>query len=75
MEFIMANFEVVKVIDLANTESGKIFVSTIENPYKNDGTKVASIGISLNGNQDEINWKVHIPISNISDVVDALKSI
>ena len=63
----------IAVIDLAGTENGKITVTTIEEPYGKDSAPVASIGISLQANAEEPDWKVHIPKENIEAVIAALQ--
>lgn len=63
----------IAVIDLAGTENGKITVTTIEEPYGKGSMPVASIGISLQTNAEEPDWKVHIPKENIDAVIEALQ--
>lgn len=63
-----------KKIDLHGTKKGVISVTKLENPYGEGSASVASIGISLSG-KDEPEWKVHIPLENIDEVVEALKSL
>ena len=62
-----------KQIKLANTKKGYISISTIDEPYGKDSPKVASIAISLNGN--DIEWKVHIPMDNLSEVISSLQEL
>ena len=62
-----------KKIDLANTKKGYISISTIDEPYGKDSASVASIAISLNGK--DIEWKVHIPMDNLSDVISSLQNL
>ena len=57
---------------LAGTK-GKITITTIAQPYGPKSESVASIGISLKANADEPEWKVHIPKSNIDQVIEALQ--
>jgi len=59
--------------NLAGTDNGKITVTTIEEPYGAGSAPVASIGISLQGDAGEPDWKVHIPKENIDEVIEALK--
>ncbi|WP_457744016.1 hypothetical protein [Sulfurimonas sp.] len=62
-------------IALSGTKSGVISITKIEEPYgKNSGT-VASIGISLAGNASEPEWKVHIPLENLDEVIKALSDL
>ncbi len=58
---------------LSGTDNGKITVTTIEEPYGTGSESVASIGISLQANAEEPDWKVHIPKANIDAVIDALQ--
>jgi len=64
-----------KTIPLHSTKKGTISVTKIEKPYGEDSAPVASIGISLTGNTDEPDWKVHIPIDNLEDVIIALQKL
>ena len=52
---------------------GKISITTIAHPYGPKSESVASIGISLKADADEPEWKVHIPKSNIDQVIKALE--
>ncbi len=52
---------------------GKITVTTIAQPYGPKSESVASIGISLNSDASEPEWKVHIPKANIDQVIEALQ--
>lgn len=62
-------------LTLDGTKNGIISIAKIVEPYgKNSGT-VASVGISLAGNSEEPEWKVHIPMKNLDDVISALQSI
>ena len=58
---------------LSGTKEGKITVTTIEEPYGANSESVASIGISLQANAEEPDWKVHIPKANIDAVIEALQ--
>lgn len=62
-------------IPLHGTNKGVISVVKIEEPYGKDSNTVASIGISLNGNSDDPEWKVHIPLENIDAVIEALQKL
>jgi len=63
----------IEEIALSGTKNGKITVSTIAQPYGPKSESVASIGISLQANADEPDWKVHIPKANIDAVIVALQ--
>jgi len=52
---------------------GKITIKTIAQPYGPKSESVASIGISLKASAEEPDWKIHLPKSNIDQVIEALK--
>lgn len=60
-------------ITLSGTNDGKITINTIAEPYGAKSESVASIGISLQANAGEPDWKVHIPQANIDAVIAALQ--
>jgi hypothetical protein len=64
-----------KTIALDGTKNGVISVTQLENPYGEGSGSVASIGIALDGNANNPEWKVHIPLNNIDDVIKALQEI
>ena len=64
-----------KSIALANSEQGVITVSKISEPYGEGSAEVASIGVSLRGNKENPDWKVHIPMDNLDEVIEALQSL
>jgi len=64
-----------KTITLSGTKKGVISVTKIDEPYGAGSASVASIGISLVGNANEPEWKVHIPFENIDEVIEALKEL
>jgi hypothetical protein len=64
-----------KTIALNGTKKGVISVAKIDEPYGAGSHSVASIGISLAGNANEPEWKVHIPLENLDEVIEALKSL
>jgi len=64
-----------KTIALNGTKKGVISVTKIDEPYGTGSHSVASIGISLAGNANEPEWKVHIPLENLDEVIEALKSL
>jgi hypothetical protein len=65
----------VKTIELSGTKKGIISITKIKEPYGEGSNDVASIGISLAGNTDNHEWKVHIPLENLDDVIKALEEI
>jgi len=62
-------------IPLNSTKKGLISVTKIERPYGEDSAPVASVGISLTGNAEAPEWKVHIPMDNLADVIKALQAL
>ena len=65
--------KVLSEFPLSGTENGKIEVAIINEPYGKDTPSVASIGIFLNKENSEPDWKVHIPKENIDEVIKALQ--
>jgi hypothetical protein len=66
-------FKEIATLPLSSVEKGKIEVAVIEEPYGAGSEPVASIGIFLDGSNEEPDWKVHIPKENIDGVIEALK--
>jgi hypothetical protein len=62
-------------IALSGTKKGIISVTKIDEPYGAGSATVASIGISLAGNANEPEWKVHIPLDNLDEVIKALQEL
>ncbi|MBL4730457.1 MAG: hypothetical protein JKY28_03635 [Sulfurimonas sp.] len=62
-------------IALSGTKKGVISVRKIDEPYGKKSGSVASIGISLAGNAEEPEWKVHLPMDNLEAVIEALKGL
>jgi len=62
-------------IALSGTKKGVISVTKIDEPYGKGSGTVASIGISLTGNAQEPEWKVHLPMDNLEAVIAALQEI
>jgi len=50
-----------------------IEIAIIEEPYGKESEKVASIGIFLNADANEPDWKVHLPKTDIEGVIISLK--
>ena len=67
------NVKEIETMPLAGTEKGKIEVAVIAEPYGAGSAPVASVGIFLNGENEEPDWKVHIPKENIEGVIAALQ--
>jgi hypothetical protein len=64
-----------KTIPLSGTKNGVISVKKIEEPYGAGSGTVASVGISLSGDAESPEWKVHIPLENVDDVIKALSEL
>ena len=65
-----------KTIKLHGTKKGVISVEKLVEPYGKDSGTVASVAISLNGDaKDSIDWKVHLPIENLDEVIAALSAL
>jgi len=64
-----------KTIELSGTKKGVISITKINEPYGKGSGTVASIGISLTGESDNPEWKVHIPMKNLDEVVSTLQSL
>ena len=64
-----------KTIELSGTRKGVISITRLEEPYGKNSETVASIGISLTGESDSIEWKVHIPLDNLDEVIQALQAL
>ena len=65
-------------IALSGTKKGVISVTKIDEPYGEGSASVASVasvGISLAGNANEPEWKVHIPLDNLDEVIKALQAL
>jgi len=64
-----------KTIALSGTKQGLISITKIDKPYGENSASVASIGVSLTGEKNEPEWKVHIPLDNLDEVIEALRSL
>ncbi len=64
-----------KVIPLSSSDKGVISVTKIEKPYGENSKPVVSIGISLNGDAENPDWKTHIPLEDIDAVCAAVKEV
>jgi len=62
-------------LTLDGTKNGIISIAKIVEPYGEGSGTVASVGISLAGNTEAPEWKVHIPMKNLDDVISALQSM
>jgi len=64
-----------QTIALHGTKKGVISVTKIVEPYGEGSGTVASVGISLAGNAESPEWKVHLPMENLDEVIKALKEL
>jgi hypothetical protein len=64
-----------KTIALSGTKKGIISITKLEEPYGKDSHTVVSVGISLTGNAEELGWKVHLPLENLDEVIEALQAL
>ena len=62
-------------IPLNGTKNGVISITKINEPYGAGSATVASIGISLSGDETTPDWKVHIPLENLQAVIEALEAL
>jgi len=63
------------IIPLNGTKNGVISVTKIDEPYGEGSGTVASIGISLAGDAENPEWKVHLPMDNLDAVIEALQAL
>ncbi len=71
----MSDTKIESTIALHGTKKGIISISKISQPYGEGSGTVDSIGISLGGNTDEPDWKVHIPIENLEEIIAVLNTL
>ena len=64
-----------KTIALSGTKNGVISITKIKEPYGPGSGTVASVGISLSGEAENPEWKVHIPLDNLDEVIKALSEL
>jgi len=64
-----------KTIKLSGTKKGVISITKLDEPYGPGSHSVASIGISLAGKENEPEWKVHIPLENLDEVIKGLQEL
>ncbi len=64
-----------KKIALNGTKNGVISVTKLDEPYGAGSHSVASVGISLSGDAENPEWKVHIPLENLDEVIKALQEL
>ena len=64
---------IIDEMPLSGTSDGKISIAVVEHPYGSESESVVSIGVSLQAESEEPDWKVHVPQSNIDAVIEALQ--
>ena len=69
----MKEVKMIKEISLANTKDGAISVAIVKEPYGEGTAPIVSVGIWLSSTSEDPDWKVHIPVENLDDVIDALQ--
>ncbi|MEA1919793.1 MAG: hypothetical protein U9N52_08140 [Campylobacterota bacterium] len=62
-------------LTLDGTKNGIISIAKIVEPYGEGSGTVASVGISLSGDTESPEWKVHIPMKNLDAVISALQAM
>lgn len=65
--------ELISSILLHGTQSGKISLANLKNPYGDGSKDVLSIAVCLKENEPE--WKVHVPYENLDELIIALQAI
>ena len=69
----MKEAKLIKEIPLASSENGMITVATVKEPYGKESGTVVSLGVWLSKTSEEPDWKVHIPVENLDEVIAALQ--
>ena len=69
----MKEAKLIKEIPLASAKDGAITVATVKEPYGKGTAPVVSIGIWLSKTSEDPDWKVHIPVENLDEVIEALQ--
>jgi len=63
----------IEEMELSGTKDGKISIAVVEEPYGVESDSVVSIGISLQADAGDPDWKVHLPKENLDAVIAALQ--
>jgi len=69
----MKEAKLIKEISLASAKDGAITIATVKEPYGKESSSVVSVGIWLSKTSEEPDWKVHIPVENLDEVIQALQ--
>jgi len=65
--------KLIKEIPLASAKDGAITIATVKEPYGKGTAPVVSVGIWLSKTSEDPDWKVHIPVANLDEVIQALQ--
>jgi hypothetical protein len=68
----MKNLTLIEEFNLSTTESGKIVVSDLSNPYGEGSESVVSVAVDLENNK-EMDYKIHVPYKDIDNLISALQ--
>ncbi|SFP98780.1 hypothetical protein [Hydrogenimonas thermophila] len=69
----MKEAKLIKEIPLSSAKDGAITVATVKEPYGKGTAPVVSVGIWLSKTSEDPDWKVHIPVDNLDEVIEALQ--
>jgi len=69
----MKEAKMIKEIPLASAKDGAISVATVKEPYGKGTAPVVSVGIWLSKTSEDPDWKIHIPVENLDEVIEALQ--
>jgi len=69
----MKEAKMIKEIPLASAKDGAISVATVKEPYGEGTAPVVSVGIWLSKTSEDPDWKIHIPVENLDEVIEALQ--
>ena len=69
----MKEAKLIKEIPLASAKDGAITIATVKEPYGKGTAPVVSVGIWLSKTSEDPDWKVHIPVENLDEVIQALQ--
>lgn len=69
----MKEAKLIKEIPLASAKDGAITIATVKEPYGKGTAPVVSVGIWLSKTSEDPDWKVHIPVANLDEVIQALQ--
>ena len=69
----MKEAKLIKEISLASAKDGAITIATVKEPYGKGTAPVVSVGIWLSKTSEDPDWKIHIPVENLDEVIEALQ--